>query len=239
MVAGVEEGLCPGLAPPPPEIADSLDRNGYALLRAAIPDDWLDPLREAFEARAIPREEWPVPRDADWRFAHLDAHPLARRVGLLPALLGCAWHLLRQPFFLTQVEGRDPRANGGAQPLHRDDLRMEGEAQVIAALAFLDDYGPANGATRIVAASFGDEPGTCEDRAVVLEGRAGDVLVFDARLLHGGTRNRAGTRRRSLLINYWVQGLAAAHAETRALRGLGDEPPTIHVGPRPTGREQS
>jgi len=54
------------------ERARLLDEQGYLLLRGAIPEGWIGPLRDAFEGGASPSVRWPVPRGVDWRHSLLD-----------------------------------------------------------------------------------------------------------------------------------------------------------------------
>lgn len=48
--------------------------------------------------------------------------------------------------------------------------------------------------------------------------------MFDVDLLHAGTRNLLGGRRRSVLINYWAEPLYASHLQTVALRNIRMDP---------------
>jgi len=204
---------------------EQLHRNGYAVLRQAIPAAWLDELRAAFDAGVTASDQWPVPRESSWRYSLVDLNAKVQAVCRLPVLLAAAGELIGERFFLSQVEGREPLMGGGHQALHRD-LSAHRLGDTAIALAYFDDYGAANGATRIVPTShrmahaeakfdFADET-----RSVQLTGSAGDILVFDADLVHAGSLNATGERRRSILISYFAEVLYAAHLETTKLRGI-------------------
>lgn len=202
-----------------------LHQDGYALLRQAIPSEWLADLRAVFDAGVKPSDQWPVPRGMDWRYSMLDDDSKIQAVCRLPQLLSVAGELIGERFFLSQVEGREPLAGNGHQQLHRD-LSAQRPGDIAIALAFFDDYGPENGATRIVPGSHRPEPGAPpfdfndESRAVQLSGSAGDILVFDVDLVHAGSLNVIGARRRSILISYFSESLYASHLETVALRNI-------------------
>jgi ectoine hydroxylase-related dioxygenase (phytanoyl-CoA dioxygenase family) len=136
----------------------------------------------------------------------------------------------RGPFFLAQVEGREPLKDGGQQPLHRDGVGMT----AVAALVFLDAYGPDNGATRVVPRHL--DPGLLykgdpdEALSLITAGEAGDILVFDADLPHGATRNRSGARRRSLLLSFMQEGNRATMEASRAIRNVRMDTSEVFVG---------
>jgi len=205
--------------------ARQLDQNGYALLRRAVPAAWLAELRNTFDTGIKPSSEWPVPRGTDWRHSLLDTDSTVQAVCRLPPLLAVVSRLIDERFFLSQVEGREPLANGGHQQLHRD-LSAQRPGDTAIALVYLDDYGPENGATRLVPGSHRPAPGAPpvdfadESRSVQLTGNAGDILIFDADLIHAGSLNPTGARRRTLLITYFSQTLYASHLETVSLRNV-------------------
>jgi hypothetical protein len=204
---------------------ERLHRDGYALLRGAIPAEWLGRLRAAFDAGVKPSGQWPVPRGVGWRHSMLDLDPTVRAVCRLPDMVAAAGALIGERFFLAQVEGREPLAGEGHQGLHRD-LSEQRPGDTVNALAFFDDYGPDNGATRLVPGTHRPAPDASRDesedesRAIQLSGAAGDILVFDADLLHAATLNPTGARRRSILIGYFAQSRYASHLSTVRLRNV-------------------
>jgi len=195
--------------------AAALDRDGYLLLRGAVPEAWRDALRAAFDAGVGTPDQWAVPRGSGWRHALVDLDPTVRQACRTPSLLAAAGQMLGGPFFLCQVEGREPLPGGGHQPLHRDGAGR----QTVSALVFLDPYDPDNGATRVVPRHL-DHGAPDEALSLTLAGEAGDILVFDADLLHGATRNRSGERRRSLLLGFRLERDRPDETPTRAIRNV-------------------
>jgi len=202
-----------------------MNEDGYTLLRGAIPGEWLHALRTAFDAGVKPSDQWPVPRESHWRYALVDLNPTVQAMCRLPQVLAVVGGFIGDRFFIAQAQGREPLAGGGHQKLHRD-LSAQRPGDTVVALAYLDDYGAHNGATRIVPASHrptqGERPFDFNDesRSVQLCGNAGDMLVFDADLVHAASLNTTGARRRCVLITYFAEGLYTLHLQTAHLRSV-------------------
>ncbi len=189
-----------------PADARSLDEDGYVMLRGAIPADRLGDLRSRFEAAVLAPDKWPAPREAGTRHAMLDNDAAVRRVCLSPPLLAAVFHAMNAASSSRTCRPR-PEPGGGYQPLHRD-WPDDGEGpSMVVGLGFLDPFGAANGATRLVPGTQ-FEAGEMNDyarypthpREIAVEGAPGDVLVFHGRLVHSGLRNmtaRCGARCRS------------------------------------------
>jgi ectoine hydroxylase-related dioxygenase (phytanoyl-CoA dioxygenase family) len=204
-----------------PSEAQALDREGYIILRGAIPPDLIVDLRQRFEENFVPHDKWPMPRERDTRHAMLDEDDVARRVCLSPRVLAVLAHMFGQRFFLADIQGRDPRPNGGYQKLHRD--WPEAAPEYVVGLAFIDSFGAHNGATRLVPGTHA-EPGGMDDYShygefcpnqMIVAGEAGDFLLFHGRLVHSGMRNISGAPRRSLQISYKSWSARETHRECR------------------------
>lgn len=133
--------------------AAQLSRDGFIPLRGTIPAKWLEELSADCDARVKPNDQWPVPRGVDWWHSLLELSPRVQAICRLPELLAAAGALIREKYFLAQVKGREPLSGGGHQGLRRDRSAKRAGDTVLA-IAYLDDYGPANGATRNVPPKF-------------------------------------------------------------------------------------
>jgi ectoine hydroxylase-related dioxygenase (phytanoyl-CoA dioxygenase family) len=104
---------------------------------------------------------------------------------------------------------RAPQIGDGHQVLHRDGN------PVCTTLWLIDDMTSENGPTRIVpgthrssadpADELGGDAERTHPREIRLEGTAGQVVVFDGRLWHGGTARVGGGPRRVLIIQYMAR----------------------------------
>jgi ectoine hydroxylase-related dioxygenase (phytanoyl-CoA dioxygenase family) len=204
----------------------ALDQDGYVVLRGVYDAAQCARLRETFERTFIPSDQWPMPRGAGTRHAMLDNEKEAWHAALAPRVLAAAHHLLRGRFFLFDVQGRDPKAGQGEQRLHRDWVAPQGPAPIVVVLAFLDPFGAANGATRVVPGTHllagGADAFTDTIRhpdEVIVEGEAGDILVCDGYLVHSGTQNVSGAARRDLQIALHAVGIPGHHAPKRDCAG--------------------
>ena len=130
---------------------------------------------------------------------------------LTPRVLECMAHVLGPRFKLSSLNARstDPHTASG-QPLHADSGAIADDAGYFVANSvwLLDDFTRENGATRFVAGSHRwrrlpepDYYAPHPDEQLVL-GKAGDVVVMNAHMWHGGTANRTAAPRRAMHVYY-------------------------------------
>jgi ectoine hydroxylase-related dioxygenase (phytanoyl-CoA dioxygenase family) len=191
---------------------DALDRHGYLVLPDVLDQDWLVRLRAAFEMALAQGRRHGV-------HVHLDLNDAAfDGVYTHPKVLAAAYHVLRRPFKSTGVVGRDPSPGHGQQALHADWPRAPSEPfHLVTTLWLLDDFTPNNGATRLVPGSHRmpkplskqmAQPESRHPDQKLIIAWAGSVLLFNGHLLHSGTRNEAGHRRRVVQCPFVARDVA-------------------------------
>lgn len=199
---------------------ESLDREGYVILREMIDPNWLAELREIFEeCLARERETKGYQGDQDQGTRHvanlIEYYDRLERVYTHPRMLAATYHILQREFSLVSLSGRDPLPGYGQQGLHTDwGPRQPSEPYYgINSAWMLDDFTAENGGTRIVPGShlrwerLGKGMGSAQPHAkhpgeISIEAPAGSVLVFSAHLWHSGMQNRSKGHRRALFCFY-------------------------------------
>ena len=126
-----------------------------------------------------------------------------------PRVLAAMAHVLQSDFKLSSLNGRFALPGHGHQPLHVDwsGRVTPGAYQVCNSIWLIDDFTDANGATRVVPGSHRTgrppeddmaDPSAPHPDEVLLLGKAGTVVIFNAHAWHGGTRNRTDQPRRAV-----------------------------------------
>jgi ectoine hydroxylase-related dioxygenase (phytanoyl-CoA dioxygenase family) len=193
--------------------AERLDRDGYAPLPGVLTGRQVQAMRArlaeltAAEGEAAGTEvhqETGTDRLADL----VNKDPIFEVCFTHPVVLAAVAHVLGE-FRLSSLNSRAARPGQGHQPLHADwggPVPPPGY-QVCNSVWLLDDFTPANGATRVVPGShlLGvrardalPDPAAAHPGEVLLLAPAGTVVVVNSHLWHGGTRNRGSQPRRAL-----------------------------------------
>lgn len=210
---------------------EGLRSDGYTVLRGVHDDERLAPLRDLTDRIAAYADlDLHDPFSAyylehrndqgtlyDLYQRHPEFRPLAESADVLRVL--------------EQVVGRDifmyenslvakPKGRANAVPWHQDFISRSDEPQKYISWTALDDVHTGNGAMSAIPGShrngylewFRVRGETHHDRlvdgqvdpdeAVVLEMRAGDVLVFDARLVHGSPECHSDEPRRGYRVSF-------------------------------------
>lgn len=190
-----------------------LDADGFLPLPGILPEEQLEVIRqrlaelsaaEGDRAGLEVHQEEGTDRLADL----VNKDPVFEVCFTSPRVLAAVAHVLGD-FTLSSLNSRAALPGAGHQRLHTDwgEPAAAGLYQVCNSIWLIDEFTPANGPTRVVPGSHrsGQLPGQVmadpEDPhpgEVTLLGPAGTVVVFNAHLWHGGTRNTTQRPRRAL-----------------------------------------
>jgi ectoine hydroxylase-related dioxygenase (phytanoyl-CoA dioxygenase family) len=196
-----------------PREKDAMDRDGYLVIPDVIDPPWLHRLRTAFENSAVQGKAG-TKESGTRQVNHLvNADPVFEGIYLHARLLAAVYHVLRRPFRLGQMNGRDPLPGFGEQGLHADWMeRARGEPfRIVTAIWTLDDFTSNNGATRLVPGTHLllnqpskslAAPASRHPEQKIIIARAGAMLVFNGHLWHSGTRNESQLPRRVLQCSF-------------------------------------
>jgi len=201
-----------------PELASHLERmarDGYSIVERAIDPAAVEALRD--DVRRLTRELATRPAANIFegvrtlRIYNLLAHgaiyqPIPVHDRVLPIIEG----VLDRGCLVSSLSSIDIGPGEAAQPLHADDqlipLPKPHVSIICNTMWALTEFTADNGATRLVPGShradrsplpFGEPVET-----VAAEMAAGDVLVFDGSIWHGGGANRTQAPRLGIAMNY-------------------------------------
>ena len=194
---------------------DALDRDGYIIAAGLIDACWLESLRAEFERACAHDRQASEGKERGTRHANdlVNRDPVFDGVYTNAKVLAAVSHVLRCPFRVGQMNGRDPLHGFGQQGLHADWVaRAKGEPfRIVTTIWLLDDFTAENGATRLVPGthllltpppkSLAAPQSRHPDQKVIVA-KAGSVLVLNGHLWHSGTRNNASLPRRVLQCSF-------------------------------------
>jgi len=215
-----------------------LDENGYLLLNSILTEDEVVYLRHRLDELAkiegnaagseLHQEEGTV------RLANLlDKDPLFEKFITTPRVLAGIIHVIGTDIQLSSLSSRAALPNGqGQQGLHTDwrGAVESGNYFVCNAAWLIDDYTEENGGTRVIPGShrYGELPQDVlkdclvdSPDQVILNGRAGSVIVFNSHLWHGGRSNRTSNLRRGVLSYFVRRGASYIQNDHRQLLSDG------------------
>ena len=203
----------------PPEHARHLDEEGYVRL-----EGFIVPARRR---RLVDRLDALFAAEGEAAGAEFRQEPGAQRLANLAdkgeVFIECAVdetvraylaHVLGPRFKLSSLNARSANPHRAeSQPLHVDAGALPDEAGywVCNTVWLLDDFTTENGALRVVPGSHRSgrrpqdalaDPERPHPDEVLVTGRAGDLVVMNSHLWHGGTANRTDRRRLALHAFY-------------------------------------
>jgi ectoine hydroxylase-related dioxygenase (phytanoyl-CoA dioxygenase family) len=147
-----------------------------------------------------------------------------------PKLMACVEYTLGHDFKLSSLNARSARPRSDwTQPLHCDAGALPDEKgnSVCNVIWLLDDFTAENGAPRYIPGTHRSgrlpqdvlpDPAATHPGEALITGRAGDVVVMNASLWHGGTANRTDSPRLAMHSFYCRRDLAQQQYQKKLLR---------------------
>jgi len=128
-------------------------------------------------------------------------------IKVLDELLKAGSYKNSEPYHLLNISARSPQMNGKKQQLHLDSNLPGGDYPlIIVVLWMLEDFTIENGATRIVPGShkfdYYAEDNKIYDNEIIIQGKKGSALVYNASLWHGGGANITKKTRWGVVLGY-------------------------------------
>jgi hypothetical protein len=149
------------------------------------------------------------------RLANLvDKGAIFEQMIVMPKILALVGEVLKPRFKLSSFNARSADSHSNSlQPLHADMGAIPDERGywVCNTVWMLDDFTPENGALRCIPGSHRlhqlpqdvvPDPYASHPDELLVTGKAGDVVVMNAHMWHGGTANRTPNPRRALHAFY-------------------------------------
>ncbi len=128
-------------------------------------------------------------------------------LNIISPLLKKGSYLNNEPFYLNNISARSPMKGNKGQQLHLDsNLAGSNYCMTMNVMWYLDDYNLQDGTTRIVPKSHKFQKyaknGKRYKNEILLNGKAGDVLIFNGNLWHGGSSKSSDNTRWALILGY-------------------------------------
>ena len=201
---------------------ESLKREGYLNLGRLLDREDLVAIRDCLarlheqegeqagaELALSPTIRYPKETGADRLADLVNKDALFDQFYTHPRVLAAAATVLGEDFKLSSLNYRAAKPGTGEQKLHVDWRQpvQDGQFLVCNSIWLLDDFTEDNGATRLVPGSHLDgrlPEHALEDQwaphpnEILLLAPAGTVIIFNAHVWHGGTRNRTDRPRRAI-----------------------------------------